>query len=258
MRKKPTSANLTDPKQTTKRIYRQLVKTRLKATRVIVQETDLCIYADRDVSTSAKEAVIRQRGYMENYMRRHPDFAPSLNPLPMDDLAPKIVKDMMDAGRKAQVGPMAAVAGAVAEHVGNDLLAYTDEVIVENGGDIFIKKSESVTVGIFAGKSPLSLKIGLKIAPGRTPVSVCTSSGSIGHSLSFGKADAVCVVAGKCALADAAATAIGNQVKRKTDINSAIGFGRKIDGVAGIVIICEDQIGLWGDIETVPLEVKKG
>ena len=100
---------------------------------------------------------------------------------------------------------MAAVAGAIAEHVGGDLLSYTEEVIIENGGDVFIKTHGPVTVGVFAGNSPLSLRIGLRLNSMEAPLSVCTSSGTVGHSLSFGKADAVSVIARSCALADAAA-----------------------------------------------------
>jgi ApbE superfamily uncharacterized protein (UPF0280 family) len=153
---------------------------------------------------------------------------------------------------------MAAVAGAIAEYVGKDLLSYTDEVVVENGGDIFIKTGSPVTIGIFAGRSPFSMHIGLRVDPGKKPVSICTSSGTIGHSLSLGKADAVCVISKSCPLADAAATSIGNHVISKTDIQKAIEFGKNIDGVTGLVIIMGDRIGLYGKVEIVPLKIKKG
>ena len=117
--------------------------------------------------------------------------------------------DMVKAGKNAGVGPMAAVAGAIAEHVGLGLLKSTNHVIVENGGDIFIKTDAPLTVGIFAGKSSLSLRIGIRLSGGPKPMAVCTSSGTVGHSLSLGRADAVCVAADSCAIADAAATAIG-------------------------------------------------
>ncbi len=153
---------------------------------------------------------------------------------------------------------MAAVAGAIAEHVGKDLLSYTDEVVVENGGDIFIKTDSPVMAGIFAGRSPFSMRIGLRVDPKGNPVSICTSSGTIGHSLSMGKADAVCVVSESCSLADAAATSICNHVVSKTDIQKAIEFGKNIHGVTGLVIIIGDKIGLYGKVEILPLKVKKG
>ena len=108
--------------------------------------------------------------------------------------------------------------------------------------------------GIFAGESPLSMKMGVCIDTKNQPLAVCTSSGTIGHSLSMGKADAVCVISRSCSLADAAATSIGNQIKTKADINKSIDFGKKIDGIIGIVVIMDDKIGLWGDIEVIPLK----
>ena len=126
--------------------------------------------------------------------------------------------------------------------------------MVENGGDVYIKMSSSVTVGIFAGKSPLSLRVGLRLKTDLKPQAVCTSSGSIGHSLSFGKADAVCVVADSCANADAAATAIGNLIKSPADIESAIKAGRNMGELIGIVVILGEKMGMWGDLEVVSLK----
>jgi ApbE superfamily uncharacterized protein (UPF0280 family) len=113
-------------------------------------------------------------------------------------------------------------------------------------------------MGIYAGSSPLSRHIGLRVGGGGTPVGVCTSSGTIGHSLSLGAADAVCVISPSCAVADAAATAIGNRVDAAADISGAIAFGRGIDHVKAVVIIVGDRIGCWGAVELVPLKVKKG
>ena len=110
---------------------------------------------------------------------------------------------MIFAAQAAGVGPMAAVAGALAEQVGQRLLKSTSEVIIENGGDIFIGARQILTVGVYAGGSPLSLKLGLRIDPAKGIRGICTSSGTVGHSLSFGKADAVCVLSDSCALADA-------------------------------------------------------
>jgi ApbE superfamily uncharacterized protein (UPF0280 family) len=142
--------------------------------------------------------------------------------------------------------------------VGRDLLAYSEEVIVENGGDIFLKTRRPLTVGIYAGKSPLSLKLGLELDPGDRPMAVCTSSGTVGHSLSLGQADAVCVLSRSGALADASATAVGNRVKSSADIQTGVTFGKQIDGVNGLVIVVGDRIGLWGQVQLVPLTRKKG
>jgi ApbE superfamily uncharacterized protein (UPF0280 family) len=231
------------------RTYRQLVDGHLPSVRVTVQETDLIVYA-RHINTDAvRDAVIEQRGHIEGYLRRHPGFYPALEPWPDDPVAPPIVREMIRAGQKAAVGPMAAVAGAMAEAVGRKLLDRTDEIIIENGGDIFLATEHDVTVGVYAGNSPLSLNIGLNIPSSETPFSICTSSGTVGHSTSFGKADAVCVLCRSCAQADAGATAIGNQVRSPDDIEAAIRLGRTIPGIVGILVIVEDKMGAWGRIE---------
>ena len=153
---------------------------------------------------------------------------------------------------------MAAVAGAIAGRVGTDLLAHTPEVIVENGGDIFIKVNQPITIGIYAGVSPLSLQVGLQLSDIEKPFAVCTSSGTIGHSLSMGRADAVCVVADSCALADAVATAAGNHVHSKADIQAAVDFGKAVQGVKGMAVIVGDGLGIWGQLNLVPMQNKKG
>lgn len=224
---------------------------------VTVKETDLFVLAGQKLEKVTLDSVLSHRGYLEAFIAQHPDFAVSLVPWPFSGPMPRIVSDMILAGKKTGVGPMAAVAGAVAERVGTDLLSHSKEVIIENGGDVFIKTGSPVTVGIFAGKSPLSLKIGLKVHPAEHPVAVCTSSGSVGHSLSFGRADAVCVVSASCALADAAATAIGNRVRTGADIQRGIDFGKSIRGVDGVLVIFGDRIGVWGEMELVPLIGKK-
>lgn len=247
------------------RTYRKLVNTeKLTTFQVVVKETDLLVHAGKTLAAEARELVLEHRGYIEAFIRAHPDFEATLNPFHLDGPAPKIVAEMVKAGANAGVGPMAAVAGAIAEHVGQGLLSITNHVIVENGGDIFIKTDEPVTVGILAGKSPLSMRLGVRVRSEQQPMAVCTSSGTVGHSLSFGKADAVCVVAASCAVADAAATAIGNLVQSPARINEAIDAGKKIANIDGIIIIAGDKIGMWGEMEVVPLinppfsEGKKG
>ncbi len=217
----------------------------------MVKETDLLLYAPVNLEKQAREIVLAQRGYLEAYIRCNPLFLTSVASLETDGIAPVLIREMIIAGQKAGVGPMAAVAGGIAEMVGKSLLNYTDEVIVENGGDIFIRTHTPITIGIFAGKSPLSMRVGLSIISADHSMAVCTSSGTIGHSMSMGTADAVCIVAKSCPLADAAATSIGNYVNSKTDIQDAIDFGNKIRGVSGIVIIKNDRIGMWGDIDLV-------
>ena len=236
------------------RTYRKLVDTdKLTTFRVVVQETDLLVHAARKLVAETKELVLEHRGYVEAYIKTHPEFMTTLHPWRLEGPAPNIVSDMIVAGKDAGVGPMAAVAGAIAEHVGLGLLNLTDQVIVENGGDIFIKTNTPATVGIFAGASPLSMQVGIQLDCGKKPAAVCTSSGTLGHSLSLGKADAVCVVAESCALADAAATSIGNLIQTPADINGAISAGKRIARIKGIVIIAGEKIGAWGNLEVVAL-----
>jgi ApbE superfamily uncharacterized protein (UPF0280 family) len=146
---------------------------------------------------------------------------------------------------------MASVAGAISEYVANELLKMSQNVIVENGGDIYLKTKEEVRVAVFAGNSPLTYKIGLLLKPKQMPMGVCTSSGTVGHSLSFGKADAVCVLSKSSTMADAAATAIGNLVKDKGDIRTALDKGIKIDGVLGALIVMGEHFGVIGDVELI-------
>jgi len=232
------------------RTYRHWIESKdLVPFTVTVKETDLYIRATTNLQRKAHRLVLKYRRQLEQYIEQNPDFLTSLKPLPVPQHAPHIVKDMIEAGNHAGVGPMAAVAGAIAEYVGQELLAFSPEIIVENGGDIFLKILRKRTVGIFAGESPLTGKVGLDISPQDTPLGVCTSSGTVGHSLSFGKADAVVVVAASATLADAAATAIGNRVSQPNDINGAIEFGRSLGGLKGTVIIVGSNIGVWGDIK---------
>jgi ApbE superfamily uncharacterized protein (UPF0280 family) len=163
--------------------------------------------------------------------------------------APGIINDMVSATRMFNVGPMASVAGAVAEAVGKKLLKHSKQVIVENGGDIFLKSSEPRTMLIYAGKSPFSNKIALEIDPKDTPLGVCTSSGTVGHSFSFGSADAVVVVSRSAAIADAAATAIGNLVKKADDIDEALKYAKKFKRLKGVLIIKDDKMGVWGKVK---------
>lgn len=241
------------------RSYRNDVqKAGLSAFRVVVKETDLHIQVDQPLEAVARDSVLHHRSILENHIGVYPEFATTLSPWTEEGPIPLLIDEMSRASRWAGVGPMAAVAGAIAACVGSDLLAHSKEVVVENGGDVFIKTREPLVVGLYAGTSVLSLKTGLLIGGGDLPVAICTSSGTIGHSLSFGQADAVCVVSASCALADAAATAIANHVGGDKDIQRAIDWGQRIQGIQGIVIIAGGKMGAWGALELVSLSGKSG
>ena len=235
------------------RTYRNRIsKGKLTTFHAKVKETDLYISADKNYKDIALESVCKCRRNIEEYIKYRPIFLNSLAPVEKDEFAPPIIRDMIEASRIFGVGPMASVAGAIARYVGTDLLEYSDNVIIENGGDIFLKLIDNdAHVGIFAGDSPLSYKIALRIKAEDTPVGICTSSGTVGHSLSLGTADAVCVMSKSTPLADAAATFIGNCVKGEGDIKRALDAGSQITGILGILIIVEDKLGAWGKIELI-------
>ena len=173
----------------------------------------------------------------------------SLEPISPDPKASDIIKEMIRTTKLAGVGPMASVAGAVAEFAGNELLVYSKQIIIENGGDIFMKSDKVRTIAIYAGDSPLSNKVFIKIKPEDTPIGICTSSGPVGHSLSFGKADACVIIAKSAILADAVATATCNRIKEKKDIAPSLEFALSIKGVKGAVAILGKDLGSMGDIE---------
>ena len=239
------------------RTYRQWNQARdLVSFRLAVKESDLHVSATVNLKSKTERLVVKYREKLEKYIETHPVFLTSLNPVPVEENAPDIVRMMADASAKVGVGPMAAVAGAINELVAGELLAFSPELIIENGGDIYLRSQKKRVVGIYAGNSPLSGKIGLEIEAKDTPCGVCTSSGTVGHSLSFGRADAVTVISPSTALADACGTATGNRVRTVEDIPKAIEFASQIPGITGVLIIMGDKVGAWGSVKIV--ETKKG
>lgn len=233
------------------RFYRNWVKSDLVNFAVSEEQTDIFVSAEKNLKKKAEELIHHYRKDISNYIKLNPKFKTSLEPMPQDENAPEIVKSMLWAGHLAGVGPMAAVAGAISEFVGKGLLEYTNEVILENGGDIFIKTGKERKIGIYAGNSVLSGKVAIRVKPGQTPLGISTSSGTVGHSLSFGKADAVTVTSPDASLADACATAACNRVKTEADLKAALDFAKSIEGIKGCVVIYKDRIGSIGEIELI-------
>lgn len=232
------------------RIYRDWVNSSdLAAVHVAVKETDLFIRAEHDLTSQASQSIKEYREQIEKYIAKDPKFRDTLKPYKVNGRAPAIIKEMAQASSLVGVGPFASVAGAIAEYVGKSLLKHSRQIIVENGGDIFIQSSKNRLVGIYAGSSSFNKKITLEIRSEETPLGICTSSGTIGHSLSFGKADAVVVLSKSASLADAAATGIGNLIKNKSDIPRGIKFAQGIKGLKGVVIIKDEKMGVWGKVK---------
>jgi ApbE superfamily uncharacterized protein (UPF0280 family) len=230
------------------RFYRDYTETgRWKSFRVKVDTSDLYIRADRDLSEEAEQIVRGLRDRLWEHVDRQGEFHTSLAPIRRLPGCPAIVTMMYDASERAGVGPMAAVAGAVAELTGRALEPMCREIIIENGGDIWMKLEEPAAVTIFPGGHYFDT-VALKLYPRQTPCGVCTSSARIGPSLSFGKADAATIIAADAALADAIATEVCNRVQGEEDMEDAAGRGMEC-GAAGVVIIYRDRLVARGDVE---------
>lgn len=261
--------------------YRSLVNDEeLRYFRMTCGETDLQIgvsayavptpEALETLRRAARDAAAAARRLVKDAIAREPAFLSSLVPLPVPEDAAPIIRRMYEAAETAGTGPMAAVAGAIAEAVGTELLerlakagtltaddtaaqgaADTDAcVLVENGGDLYLHGPKAFTAAIAAGASPLSMKLGLRVDAPRG-FGVCTSSGTYGHSLSFGRADAAVVLAKDPSLADAAATMLGNRCKTPEDLAPAVEWAAALPGVSGAVAVLGETLAAAGEIEFV-------
>jgi ApbE superfamily uncharacterized protein (UPF0280 family) len=196
-----------------------------------------------------RQELRRQRAALETYIGEHPDFAAALEPIELLTGAPDVARRMQEAAALTAVGPMAAVAGTMAQlAVEAALSCRAEEAIVENGGDVFLYSRRPVTVALYAGDNPLSGTLALRILPERMPLAICSSSSMMGHSLSFGHCDLATVVSADGALADAAATLACNLVKQRQDISAVLERVSALSGIQGVLIIKGDRVGLAGDL----------
>ncbi len=212
------------------------------------KETHCTIIADKKIGIqTAVESIKYNRKELEEYGEAHPKFLYTLEPIPAP-AEPLVAKLMAEAAEKANVGPMAAVAGVLADLAVKDMIAEGCEVaVVENGGEVSAVSTESVDVALSAGDSPLSKRFGFRLTD--FPIGLATSSGRFSHALSFGDAEAATVFCRNAGLADAAATAVGNMVKGKdcqAAIQAGISKALSIQGVEGILIIYKGLIGTAG------------
>ena len=234
------------------RFYRNwLTAKSLQAAHIVARETDLYILTDKKLDQNfVRERIRSYRWEIENYIDKDRRFLTALKPIEVELDAPAIVKKMSESAKAANVGPMSAVAGAIAEFLAKDLLKEGfKDVIVENGGDIFLKCRRDVAVGIYAGRSKFSRNLNLKLKAKDMPLGVCASSGTIGHSLSFGRCDCVIVVSKSASLADAVATATGNRVNSAKDLRTAADFACSLKGIEGVLIIIKNKLIAVGKIE---------
>jgi len=239
---------------TGKRFYRQdSCSERFRSFSVKVKETDLWLAVsnssyEEDLEEKITSILWQERSLLEEYIKHNKQFKVTLNPYVAEHTAPAIVKIMTRAGNTAGVGPMASVAGTFAEIIGRYLLTFSPEIMVENGGDIFLKVDQPVKVGIFAGKSSINDKLAISIMPEQTPLGICTSSGTVGPSYSEGSADAVVILSRSASLADAVATKAGNLIKNPSDFKAALSYVQGIKEVSGVVFVCDNHLAVWGDV----------
>ena len=191
--------------------------------------------------------VVAERRKLERYIARHPEFLTALEPIDLRDDPPEAARRMAAASRLTSLGPMAAVAGTLAQ-MGAEAAMATGcrEAIVENGGDIFLHSDAEVTIGLYAGDNAIGNQLAFRIDPSDLPLALCSSSSKMGHSLSFGRCDLATVVAKDGALADAAVTLVCNSIKTERDLTPVLNSVGTIPGIDGILAVKGGKIGLWG------------
>lgn len=214
------------------------------------KETQCTIIADKKHGIqTAINSIKQNRKALEEYGEAHPTFFYTLEPTPAP-AAPLVAKLMAEAGEKANVGPMAAVAGVLADLAVKDMTAAGCEVaVVENGGEISAVSNTPIDVAVAAGDEPLSKRFGFRLT--KFPIGVATSSGRYSHALSFGEAEAATVFCENAGLADAAATAVCNVVKGEDSqaaIQAGINKALSIQGVEGVMILFKGLTGTAGKI----------
>lgn len=240
-----------------KRTYRtQFNSERFSGFEIKYLETDLWIGIDPDsykeeIKILAEEKIKSLRNKLDNYIQKEPFFKKSLKPFSPYEDAPSEAIEMAATATIAGIGPMSTVAGLFAREIGEEIIQNfsVKELVIENGGDIFVLLKEELTLSVFAGESILSERIGLHIPATKKKLGICTSAGTVGPSISYGKADAVVVVAENALMADALATALGNKVKSPNDVEKVIKRSERYSEILSLLIICEDKIGIRGEYE---------
>lgn len=214
-----------------------------------LKETIVTITAqEKDQIEAAKEEIAFQRALLEEFIREDPFFVLTLEPYDRAiGEAPKIVRDMVKAGAAVGIGPMSSVAGTIARFaLGAMIRAGATHAIVDNGGDVALVADRPVLMGVYAGPSPLK-NLAFEIPPRDRPLGICTSSGTVGPSISFGYADAAVVVSENVSLSDAAATALGNAVGEDSPLAEAFDVVDR-PGISGAMVIRGEEMALWGDL----------
>lgn len=195
------------------------------------------------------QEILKQRKILEDYIQKQPAFQHALEPIELLPEAPDAAQRMAHAAALVNVGPMAAVAGIMAQLAAEaGLKAGAKEAIVENGGDIYLQTVDPVVVGLYSGHSEKLNQLAFELKPGDTPVAICSSSGKMGHSMSLGQCDLATVVSKDAALADAAATQAANLVRQVQDVEAVLNQIVNIEGIDGALIVKDEHVGLAGKL----------
>jgi len=227
---------------------------KLFSEKISIKETNILLKVDDPKFFKiAKNKILEERAILENYIFRNPIFLTSYSPVEVPETSEKIIKLMAEAGFNADVGPMAAVAGTFSELLVESLLENNAKTVIsENGGDICMASDSDITVGLYAGNSTLSGTLGFKVKKEKIKngYGVCTSSGTVGHSISFGNADSVTVFSKSASIADAAATSIGNfAIGTPEDaINKCLEKADTISKIDGVFVAIGEFAGKIGKI----------
>jgi ApbE superfamily uncharacterized protein (UPF0280 family) len=215
-----------------------------------LEESQCTVISDKPEDIQpAKASIKRHRRKLKAYIKTNPKFFHTLKPVPVPD-EPLVAKLMAEAAEKANVGPMAAVAGVLADLAVKDMLhAGCKVAVVENGGEISAMANEPIDVAVAAGDEPLSKRFGFRLT--EFPIGVATSSGRFSHAFSFGDAEAATVFCKNAGLADAAGTAVCNVVKGEdcqAAIQAGINKALSIQGVEGVLVLYKGSVGTAGKV----------
>ena len=239
-----------DRTDTDKSIYRNKISSRQKYNwRILYKYSDILVSCDKDIILKLKKLIEEIYVILESHIRKNPSFGKSLSPLKSRPEYHPMIKKMYEKTALFNVGPMAAVAGVVCDFLASGLDNYCRCLVIENGGDVFIKSDKDIDVCVYLKNKYFTDKIYLRIKTGDMPCGLCSSSGSFGHSLSLGKSDLVTVMAGSTISADGAATSVANNINSYKDISKTINRYKTAEDIKGILIVKDDKLGVWGKIE---------
>jgi len=227
--------------------YRSAIKQRNNFSwHISYKNSDVYISSDRDIKCKIAPHLKEIYSKIEMCIKKDPVFLRALSPVPIKPFYPAEIKEMCRVSEKFNVGPMAAVAGAVNDYIAGHLSGYCGELVIENGGDIFLKSGRDLIINLYIRNPYFEDRLNIKIAGSDTPCGICSSSGTFGHSLSLGKCDLATVISKSSTIADAAATAAANRVKSEEDILPAIDYFKNFNDILGVLLVKGKKIGMWG------------